>query len=170
MPGTAPFLQNAITVVGAALLLLSCLYDWALRIVPNFIPLAIAVSGAVLRALSGNLATGLLAAAIVFFLAAVCWRRGWLGGADVKLLGAGTLLAPPASACGFVLATCLSGGVLALVYLLLGRLVAPPGPRAASASLLQRIVRVERRRLQRRGPLPYATAIAFGACAAMIGR
>ena len=170
MAATPQLFQSATIIISGLLLLFACLYDWALRIVPNVIPLGIAFSGAVLRALSGNLATGLLAAAIVFFLAALCWRRGWLGGADVKLLGAGTLLPPPASACGFVLATCLSGGVLALVYLVLGRLVAPPGPRAASASLLQRIARIERRRLQRRGPLPYATAIAFGACAAMIGR
>ncbi len=163
-------LQHPLMVIGAVFLLLACVYDWALRVVPNAIPLVVASAGIALRWLSGNLAAGLLAAAIVFVLAALCWRRGWLGGADVKLLGAGALLVAPASACGFALATCLAGGVLAIVYLLLGRLVPPPGPRPTSPSLVRRIIRIEQRRLQRRGPLPYATAIAAGACATLIGR
>ena len=170
MAGMAPLLQHALMGFGTAMLLVACLYDWALRVVPNAIPLAIAASGMALRALCGNLAASGLAAVVVFVLAALCWRRGWLGGADVKLLGAGALLVAPAAACGFVLATCLAGGVLAVLYLLLGRVVPPPGPRLASAGLLRRIMRIERRRLRRRGPLPYATAIAAGACVALLGR
>jgi prepilin peptidase CpaA len=166
----APCLQIGLAVVGMALLLVACLYDWALRIVPNAVPSAIAVSGLALRALSGDLVESLLAAGVIFLLAVCCWRRGWLGGADVKLLGAGALLGAPGMACGFVLATCLGGGVLALVYLLVGRLVGPPGPRPAPNAVFRRLLRIEQRRLRRRGPLPYATAIAFGAGVAMIGR
>ncbi len=33
----------------------------------------------------------LLAAGAVFVLSALCWRRGWMGGGDVKLLGAAAL-------------------------------------------------------------------------------
>ena len=165
-----PLLRNAIVASGMALFLLAMFYDWAFRIVPNRIPCGIAVLSTMIRALSGSLAAGLLAAMIVFALAAVCWRRGWLGGADVKLLGAGALLVSPADVVGFILATCLAGGVLALLYVLLGRLAPAPGPRVASASLLRRLIRVEQRRLKRRGPLPYATAIAFGACATLVAR
>ena len=37
----------------------------------------------------------LSAAGIVFGVALVCWLRGWMGGGDVKLLGACALLVPP---------------------------------------------------------------------------
>lgn len=166
----APCLHTGLALAGMALLLVACLYDCALRIVPNAVPSALAAFGLALRALSGDLVQGLLAAGVIFLLAACCWRRGWLGGADVKLLGASALLGAPGMACGFVLATCLGGGVLALVYLLLGRLVGPPGPRPPPKSVFRRLLRMEQRRLRRRGPLPYATAIAFGAAVAMIGR
>lgn len=152
-------------LVGAAmiLLVLACLFDWAFRIVPNVIPLSVAALGAALRLVSGNLAAALLVMVAVLLLAAWCWRRGFLGGADVKLFGAGVLLGPPACAFEFVLMSCLSGGVLALVYLAIGRLAGPPAPPPAPRRFVSRLLRIERRRLRRRGPLPYATAIAAGA-------
>jgi hypothetical protein len=54
--------------------------------------------------------------------------------------------------------------VVGVIYLL-GRLAGyglAPRPGARPRSLLARIVRVERRRLSRGGPLPYASAIAAG--------
>ena len=96
-----------------------------MRLVPNRVPAAIAVLGLACRALDGTVLMGLLAAIAVFFAAAMCWRRGWLGGADVKLLGAGALLVPPNAVIGFVLATCLAGGLLAGLYMALSRRAEP---------------------------------------------
>ncbi len=160
-------LPEALELAGVALFGLAATQDMALRLVPNAVPLAIAGLGATLRVLDNNLPIGLAAAAAVFLMAALCWRRGWLGGADVKLFGAGALLVQPNAAFGFVLASCLAGGVLAIGYWLLGRVTASPATERPSG-LLRRIVRIERRRLRRGGPLPYAVAIAAGACFTLI--
>jgi prepilin peptidase CpaA len=153
---------------GIALFVLACLQDWAMRLVPNRVPAAIAAVGLACRIIDGSVLIGLLAAFIVFFIAALCWRRGWLGGADVKLFGAGALLVPPGAVLGFVLATCLAGGLLAALYGVLSFFVPPPSP-VRPLSYLRRYWRLEQRRLQRRGPLPYATAIAAGATFILLG-
>ena len=46
----------------------------------------------------------------------VVWRLGWLGGGDVKLITALSLWAGPFHTPALLLATALSGGVLALLY------------------------------------------------------
>ena len=147
---------------GLALFAISSLQDWALRLVPNSIPVAIALIGLMLRIRGGNAMGALIGGSIVFVSAALCWRRGWLGGADVKLFTAGAVLVPPVSTADFVLASCLAGGVLAVAYSLLARMVPPPASRRPT-TLWRRYCRLEQRRLQRHGPLPYATAIAAGA-------
>src|ERR1700710_121332 len=96
-----PTLSVTLELIAVALFALAALQDMAFRLVPNRVPLAIAVLGGILRAIEGDLAAGLLAAVVVFAVAAFCWRRGWLGGADVKLFGAGALLVPPSAAFGF---------------------------------------------------------------------
>ena len=168
MAGPLTVIHAVLLASGLALFALACLQDWAMRMVPNRVPACIALLGLCLRCLDGTLLWGLLAAFIVFAIAVFCWRRGWLGGADVKLFGAGALLVPPAGASGFVLASCLAGGVLALVYAAIGRMVPPPAAQRPP-SQLRRYLRVEQRRLQRRGPLPYATAIAAGATFVLLG-
>jgi prepilin peptidase CpaA len=147
---------------GLALFALASVQDWALRLVPNRIPAAIAVIGLLLRLRDGTVPLALLDGGVVFALAALCWRRGWLGGADVKLFAAGAVLVPPGSAAGFVVASCLAGGILALAYPVLACIVPPPAA-TRPITRLRRYLRLEQRRLRRRGPLPYATAIAAGA-------
>ena len=168
MAGLLDVTHLALLSAGLALFGLACLQDWAMRLVPNRVPAAIAVLGLACRAIDGTILIGLLAAIVVFFIAAICWRRGWLGGADVKLFGAGALLVPPNGTLGFVLATCLAGGLLAVLYGVLSHFVPPPAP-ARPVSYLRRYWRLEQRRLQRRGPLPYATAIAAGATFVLLG-
>ena len=105
----------------------------------------------------------------VFLLALLCWHRGWLGGGDVKLLGATAFLLPPDRVPGFILAVALAGGVLAAVYLLLERIVPAPRLRMRTSFLL-RVCAVECRRINRRSSLPYATAISAAAILTLVER
>jgi len=122
------------------------------------------VLGVLLRLLDSTLLPGLSLALVVFVVAIFCWRRGWLGGGDVKLLAAAAIFVPPGHVGDLMIAVTLFGGVVGLIYLG-GRLLSyGQAPRAGARprSLLARIMRVERRRLSRGGPLPYASAIAAG--------
>jgi len=154
-------LTSGLLLGSVALLVMASLHDLIARTVPNWLAGALAVLGITLRALSGGLLAGTCAGAIVFVLAALCWRRGWMGGGDVKLLAASAIVVPPALVLSFITAVALCGGVLGIFYLIAARLMPPPRtPRPRS--LLARALRVERWRIHRGGPLPYACAIAAG--------
>jgi prepilin peptidase CpaA len=156
-----PLLTSGLLVTGAALLVMASLHDLVARTIPNWLAGALAVLGFVLRALTASLLGGVVAGLVVFVLAAICWRRGWMGGGDVKLLAAAAIAVPPSLVLSFITAVALCGGVLALLYLVAGRMVAPP-PATRPRSLLARALRVEQWRIRRGGPLPYACAIAAG--------
>jgi prepilin peptidase CpaA len=149
-------------IVCVALILAASLHDIVARTIPNSLALALAVAGIATGALNGYLFGSLLAAGAVFVLSALCWRRGWMGGGDVKLLGAAALGMPPGSVLTFVAAVAIAGGLLAIFYLVARRLVPAPAPLRPDG-LLARALRVERWRISRGGPLPYACAIAAGA-------
>jgi prepilin peptidase CpaA len=154
-------LSIALIVLCASALLVASLHDLVARTIPNGIALAIAVCGLGLRAADGNLPAGILAGAILFICAAFCWRRGLMGGGDVKLIAATAVAVPPAAVLSFVAAIALSGGVLAMLYLAGRCLVGKPStPRPQN--LFARVLRIERWRVSRGGPLPYACAIAAG--------
>ena len=153
---------NPLILLAAAALAVASLHDIGFRTVPDWLSAMLAADGILLRLLDHHLPTGLSCGLAVFALAAFCWRRGWIGGGDVKLLGATAILVPPAVVPGFILAVSLAGGILALLYLLLERII--PAPRLHhSASLLRRVLIVECRRIRRRTSLPYATAISAAA-------
>jgi prepilin peptidase CpaA len=151
-----------VTGITAALLAFAALHDVATRTVPNWVSIVLLACGLVLQAIAGHLlaATGL--GLLVFLLATALWLRGWLGGADVKLLGAAAVAVTPGSVSALLLAVSLAGGVLALVYLTLSRLLARPQP-GTRQRFLQRLIKAELWRIHRRAPLPYAVAIAIGA-------
>ena len=153
---------------GALLLAFAALHDVGFRTVPNWVSVALLALGLTLRLLQHDPLWGLGCGLIVFAVTYVCWRLGWMGGADVKLLSAAAVLVGPVMVPSLVIGTSLAGGVLALVYVLGSRL-APPSPALAGPGLLRRAVRCELRRLRRRGPLPYATAIAVGGWLAIAG-
>lgn len=146
---------------GGLLLIVAGVCDIVARMVPNWISLALISCGVLVRGLTGQLATGLLAAALVLVLTTICWRRGWLGGGDVKLLAAAATVVPPWLVPMLIVAVALAGGVLALIYLGLRPLTPAPGD-PAPGSWLRRILRIEQWRIRRGGPLPYATAIGAG--------
>jgi prepilin peptidase CpaA len=153
-----------ITIRGVAMtaLLLAGAHDVAFRTVPNWMPALLLLPGILLRLNSGTLMLGLLAGLLVFLAGAFCWRRGWLGGGDVKLLAATAVLVPPPLVVNLLLDVALAGGVLAIIYLATSCLVRRPSTTPRPPGMLRRICRAELYRVRRRGPLPYASAIAAG--------
>jgi prepilin peptidase CpaA len=155
-------LASSLTVAASAVLLAASLHDIMVRTVPNWMAVALAVLGLALRGLAGNVLVGLLAGFLVFAAAAIAWRRGWMGGGDVKLIGAAALAMPPHDVLNFIIAVTLAGGVLAVFYLLARRFVPATHALTKPRTLPARALRAECWRIRRGGPLPYACAIAIG--------
>jgi prepilin peptidase CpaA len=158
--GTSLFI-SVLPIICAGLILAASLHDIVTRTIPHSLLLALAAAGVATGAMDRYLLGSLLAACGVFVVSALCWRRGWMGGGDVKLLGAAALAIPPNSVLTFVAAVTIAGALLALLYLAARPLVRPPVP-VRPDGLLARAMRVERWRIGRGGPLPYACAIAAG--------
>ncbi len=147
--------------VCSALLVVAALHDLAARTVPNSLIGIIGLGGIGLAVAQHRLLPSIFIAVLLLAIAAVLWLRGYLGGADAKLLGAVSLFVPPVSVALMLGATAIAGGLLCLPYLPGARGFARPPP-GRPAQLLARLWRCERWRLRRRGPLPYAVAIAAG--------
>jgi prepilin peptidase CpaA len=159
-------LRPGLLAAAAALLCVASLKDVAVRTIPDLASVGVVVIGATLRLIDHTLFLGLAASAAVFALGALCWRCGWLGGGDTKLLAACALLVPPVQVPQLVLATALAGGALACLYLAMGRMTplwSKPAHAGRSHTLVIRVCRAEWWRARRRGPLPYGCAIAAAA-------
>lgn len=161
------YLTIVLVGVCTAMFLTSALHDVASRTVPNSFSLVIASAGLVLRLLDGTapIAIGLAVAALVVFR--FCWRMGWMGGGDVKLIAATALAIPPAHFLSFVTIMSVAGAILALPYLA-GRSFRPFVPPGRPNRFIGRVMRAERWRLRNGGPLPYACAIAAGGLSALL--
>ncbi len=161
---------TVLILAGAVLLLFAAVHDIGFRTVPNRVSAALLVCGILLRLIDGGaheLMWGLLCGGSVFIVTYACWRFGWMGGADVKLLTAAAVFVPPIMVPTLLLATSIAGGLIAMVYVV-GSLVAPRPGAERPSGLLRRALRCELRRLRRRGPLPYAAAIATGGVFAIV--
>ena len=152
---------QAMTFASGAVLLLAACHDIAARTVPNWMSLLIAAFGIPVAYMQYRLPISLGLGLTVFAAAAVCWRRGWMGGADVKLLGAVSIVLPPAILATFAVAMSIAGAAHAIVYLCARRVVPVPR-RPRPRGFLARVFRAEQWRISRGGPLPYACAIAAG--------
>ncbi|HEY5301998.1 MAG TPA: prepilin peptidase [Acetobacteraceae bacterium] len=161
-------LSLALSAAAVALACASALRDVIARTIPNGWCGAIALLGLASRLVDGTIPAGLLAAAAVFALMAICWRFGFMGGGDVKLLAACALAIPPHLAPALLIDTAMVGALLGVVYLAARNRLPRPGARRP-ASLLARALRAERWRLSRGGPLPYAVAIAAGMAIVLTG-
>jgi len=155
-PGSLYCLHAAI----AALLVFAALRDIATRLVPNWVSIAMLICGIVLQTVVGRVFSAIGLGLLVFFVAALMWRRGWLGGADVKLLAAASVAVAPAVG-ALMIAISLAGGGLALVYIILSRLLRRPSP-GPRRGFLPRLLKAEVWRIHKHAPLPYAVAIAIG--------
>ncbi len=151
----------ALTGFGVVMLLSAALHDVAVRTVPNTVALLLLICGVFLRLMAGDIVTALMASGAVFVVTFLFWRLGWMGGGDLKLLTAAAMFVVPAKVPTLIIVTSLAGGILAMIFLI-GGAIAPPPAKIRPAGLLARAVRAELWRLKRRGPLPYATAIAAG--------
>jgi len=155
---------------GVLLLVFAALHDIGFRTVPNRISVALLACGIVLRLIDGGpheLFWGMLCGAAVFIVTYACWRFGWMGGADVKLLTAAAVFVPPGMVPTLLFMTSFVGGLIAVVYIV-GSRMAPRHQSARPCGLVRRAWRCELRRLRRRGPLPYAAAIAAGGVFAIV--
>lgn len=168
MDGSLALLPPVLIVSGIALLIAAALHDVAARTIPNAMPAAIACIGVLLRLHDGTFPQAASIAALVFAVALVLWLRRWMGGGDVKLLGAVALLLPPERLLPALMVIAIAGAVLALPYIVL-RGAARIAPASRADHLMLRVFRAERHRLRRGGPLPYGVAIAIGTLAGLAG-
>lgn len=169
MPTLLPYAAQVVFYSAATcLLVLAALHDLAFRTVPNWVSVAVFAMGIVAAVCDDHLLYSLGSAVILFVAAALCWRRGLMGGGDVKLLAASAALLPIGNRIEFILLVALCGGLVALVYLVLQRVIRTPS-KARPQGLLGRILKAERWRVARRGSLPYASAIAAGALLIVFG-
>ena len=149
------------TASAVAVLLLAALHDVALRTVPNTLVVLVLGIGLLRAVTEHDLLASCLVAGLTLLLGALLTWRGLLGGGDAKLLAACALVVAPWAVPHMLLATALAGGALCLPYLPGRRLLRRPPP-GRPAGFCARVLRCERWRLWRRGPLPYAVAIASG--------
>jgi prepilin peptidase CpaA len=163
----ANWMTDLVALLTMGLLAIAAVSDLATRTIPDQVCIVLAVLGLGARVFAGITALALSAvvAAALFALLVLAHARGALGGGDVKLAAAMALGLAPVQTYRFVVATVIAGGVLSLLHLLL-RCAPPPvrsAPRSSGlASLVRRIVTVERWRIRRKGSLPYGIAIACG--------
>jgi prepilin peptidase CpaA len=153
----------ALEVAAGALLAYAALCDLASRTIPDGVSILLLLAGVVLQAVQGDLPVALMAAGLTFAVCAAIWLLGLLGGGDVKLMAASMLVVPAHETLDFAVLVPLSGGVLAVIYLLLGGMMRAPGRRQGPLPFWRRAVRAEQWRIARRGPLPYGVAIAVSA-------
>jgi prepilin peptidase CpaA len=167
IPGLGSFLQVLLPTAAILLATMAACHDVIARTIPNGWCAAIALVGVGVRLMDHTILGGIAASGAIFAPAVICWRAGWLGGGDAKLLGACALVVPPHLVPSLLVDTSFAGAGLALVYLAARhRVLRPHGPRPAN--LLARASRVERWRLARGGPLPYAVAIAGAAVVVLV--
>ncbi len=157
--------------LSVALLLAASLHDIAARTIPNRICAALVLIGIGLRIADHSLREALFTGFVVLAVMTACRLRGWLGGGDVKLLTAVALVLPPSLVPACMVWIGIAGGLLALGYIVLRRLLVRlvPAPSFARPSgRLARIGRAELFRIRRGGPLPYGVGIAAGAIAMLL--
>ena len=171
-------IQIAFWLASLTLLAVSAMTDLKERLIRNQVVVAVAAIGVTLGLLTrpGALWLSLLAAASAFVALGVLSHYQIIGGGDLKLISAVTLLVPPDRIGQLLIDIALAGGVLGCVYLaahygLKGLSATPVGARtlARSDTSDALTIKAERNRITALGPLPYGVAILFGVFAYATG-
>jgi prepilin peptidase CpaA len=156
------------TIVFAGLLW-GAITDLKERIIPNELTIVIALSGLVLciAGRQNQIGLSLFAVAAVFLGAAFLCRYGMIGGGDVKLLAAVTLLVPPHEVGMLLMNIALAGGILSCIYLgasfvVGGAPLESASTGAGAGGVLSRWFKLESARIASRKQVPYAIAILGG--------
>ncbi|MEZ5354293.1 MAG: A24 family peptidase [Bryobacteraceae bacterium] len=109
----------------AALLILLCMvaaiWDWRLRIIPNWITVPVAAAGLAAQVWLGGTAGLQQAAAgmgVAFLITVPLFVLRALGGGDVKLMAASGVLLGPSQFGVLFIVNAIAGGVIAIVYAL----------------------------------------------------
>ena len=158
------------SILAILLLLYVATIDVATRLIPNEICLALALLGIVGQLANPmQIAQSLIVAMILFLLLFGLYIKRWMGGGDVKLLGALAIGLPLTGVIQLLTVTALAGGVLALVHVMM-RLLPNPALAPAGSSFVRRVYAVERWRHLRHAPLPYGVAIVCGGIWTILNR
>jgi prepilin peptidase CpaA len=153
-------MQTLIMLLGIGVFAVVAYGDVRTRRIPNELAAAVGALGLARMSLAGDPGAALCtvaASAAVFMTAFLLFRRGLVGGGDVKLLTAASLLVGYDQLLGFLFVMGLCGGLVALAVLAadkLGRWRRPVMP--ATAIPQPR----ERRETAGRPSVPYGVAIA----------
>ncbi len=173
-------LHAVLWAVPVAALLASAWTDLKDRIIPNELVVLVALSGLGLGLLlrPDAIWISLLAAVLVLLVLGLAAHFGMMGGGDVKLISAATLLVPPGYIAQLIVFIALAGGLLSAGYFLARRMVGnrPVGRSLLSAEAAERDrwgpggwVSNERARIAAGGPMPYALAIVGGVAITLAG-
>ena len=171
-------IQIVFWLASLTLLAVSAATDLKERRIPNELVVAVAAIGVTLGLLTrpGALWLSLLAAASAFVALGVLSHYRIIGGGDLKLISAVTLLVPPDRIGQLLIDIALAGGVLGCVYLaahygLKGLSATPVGARSLARLDTSDALtfKAERNRIAALGPLPYGVAILCGVFAYATG-
>ncbi|TQF34643.1 A24 family peptidase [Bradyrhizobium sp. UNPA324] len=158
------------SILEILLLLYVAMLDVATRLIRNDVCLVLALFGIAGQLGSPvQLAQSLIAATILFVLLLALYRRGGIGGGDVKLLVTLAIGLTPTGLIQLLTVTSLAGGVLALLHLMM-RVLPYPKLAPVGSSLARRVYAIERWRHVRHAPLPYGVAIACGGIWTILSR
>jgi len=112
--------STIVLICGALSLLFAATQDLISRTIPDWCVFAVLAAGCFLRLETGGapcLATSIGIALALFALLLLLFHFEALGGGDVKLLSASSLLSPPAEVPSQILLIAISGGILALSWI-----------------------------------------------------
>lgn len=153
-------------LVALICLIIAAVTDIQERIIPNTMVLAVMGAGVMFQLLTvpGQIGWAMIVYAVTLIALGLLARQALVGWGDVKMIAAVTLLAPPGEVMEMLAAIAIAGGVLACVYLGMGRVLAGRVPAAAlpAKTGLAGVVGRERARILTHEPMPYGVAVLGG--------
>jgi prepilin peptidase CpaA len=172
---SSAILPTLLLTVSLVALFAAALVDLRHRIVPNRLVLVIATCGVGRRLWSapGLIWFDLLAAASIVIVLGLLAHHEWIGGGDVKLIGAVALLFPLSDVGALLLSIAVAGGLMSCAYLAMRATVTKiQKPQFCSADAqkntqdtmwgFEHLLRGERMRIAAGEPMPYALAVLGG--------